>query len=134
MTKIRKNIMLPEILDEEVRKLSEEKGVSQSSIISNAISYYIEHNGVDHPKLGRVLDLLFKENFKELIEEQRTTRIAVNSMAKQSHAYMQFWNDYYLNVGNGKLLTTDVKMSAELKQAEKFVQNRILKAQQKKYS
>lgn len=134
MTKVRKNILLPKVLVEKVIELSEQKGLSQSEIITDAIRYYVKHEGIDYPKLSESFQLMFKENFDDFHEELKRIRFALNQIAKESRYNIEFWNDHFLHFGNGEIITTDLKKANELEQVEKTILNKILKAQQRKYS
>lgn len=132
MSVIRKHYSIPNDLVICVKSYAKEMNESESKIVSKALAYYFKHEGRDYPELAKLFDAVIKGNLQSIVEESKRTRIAVNQVAKESQMNLEFWNDFYVDKGDGTLVTTDVKKANEVQQAEANIQNRILYAQQKK--
>lgn len=119
-------------VDLKIKEWAKKENMSESKWINEAIHYYLKHEGRDYPELAKLFDAVIKGNLQSIVEESKRTRIAVNQVAKESQMNLEFWNDFYVDKGDGTLVTTDVKKANEVQQAEANIQNRILYAQQKK--
>lgn len=141
MVKKRKAYMISPNLDNQITTYAKENNISQSELVSQAVSYFFKHEGKDFPELVKVFDLVFKhsakdivENLESLKEEQKRIRFALNDVSKNNSMQNEFWNDYHIKNGETNIVTTNIKKSVSYGQVESLVTNKILDKQQNKHS
>jgi|SRR5699024_595779 len=134
MTKVRKNILLSKETEQKLQSTTNEKGISQSEFVDNAINYYIKNDGVDLPNLVDAIDLVFKKHFEQFGSDLQRIRHATNSIDKESKMMIEFWNHYFYAEEYGELASTSFKHMKPIKVAKMIVDKRIKKDQQKKHS
>lgn len=134
MRKVRKNILLSRDTAQKLSDTAKGKGISQSEFVDNAINYYIKNDGVDLPSLVDAIELVFKKYFEQFGSDLKRIRHATNSIDKESKMMIEFWNHYFYAEEYGELATTKMFPTKPIKVAEKEVEKRIEKAQQKKHS
>lgn len=137
MAKLRKEFTISESLNEQLCKMANERGISQSEMINLTIHYYVRNNGRDLPELVRIFDAVVKENLNKPIKkiEGELTRVrhAVNETNLDCKINLELWNNHSLKHGDGNLIATNIQEAHELTVAESKVKGDLLIQQQMKH-
>src|SRR5699024_9199966 len=117
---------------EKVQTIADEKHVSQSDAITEAIEHYDAERDEKYVVFKMMVSDLLDEKLATMQEKLQRIQVTGNVVDRDTKILLEFMNHYYLINEFKDLITTEKYKTNGMQQAEDLIQKRIHKHRQKK--